>query len=346
MAIKAGGGKPAVPQFTVIPRRLISTSPADMVTVEPFEGRCFPLVVSPSAKVIDLVGWAESDRERIRAMLSRYGALLFRGFDVRTVAEFERFIVVTSGQPLPYLERSSPRTPRSGYIYSSTEYPAEQSIFLHSENSYQKTWPLKIFFYCEAAPEQGGETPIADTRTILQRISPGVRERFDREGVMYARNFGIGVGFSWQTVFQTEDRQAVEKYCSDHDIQYFWEGANGLRTTQVRKAIQIHPVTGESVWFNHAVFFHVSTLDPVTRRVFETSLSEAELPNNTYYGDGSAIEPEVLDHLRAAYNYEAVRFRWHQGDILMLDNMLAAHGRFPYSGGRKILVGMSEPHSA
>jgi hypothetical protein len=37
-----------------------------------------------------------------------------------------------------------------------------------------------------------------------------------------------------------------------------------------------------------------------------------------------------------------VSFPWQRGDILMLDNILAAHGRAPYEGPRKILVGMTE----
>jgi hypothetical protein len=73
--------------------------------------------------------------------------------------------------------------------------------------------------------------------------------------------------------------------------------------------------------------------------------SEEDLPNHTYYGDGSPIEPEVLDELRAAYQQETVSFPWQKGDILMLDNMLASHGREPYSGQRQVLVGMAEPYS-
>ena len=36
---------------------------------------------------------------------------------------------------------------------------------------------------------------------------------------------------------------------------------------------------------------------------------------------------------------------WQEVDVLLLDNMLVAHGRAPYTGARAILVGMAEPYS-
>jgi hypothetical protein len=40
-----------------------------------------------------------------------------------------------------------------------------------------------------------------------------------------------------------------------------------------------------------------------------------------------------------------VAFPWQKGDILLLDNMLVAHGRAPYAGPRKVVVAMAEPVS-
>ena len=96
-------------------------------------------------------------------------------------------------------------------------------------------------------------------------------------------------------------------------------------------------------WFNHATFFHISTLVPVIRDALLMQFEEEELPNNTYYGDGSPIEPEVLEALRDIYEKEQVLFPWQQGDIMLLDNMLSSHGRSPFKGERKIVAGMAQP---
>jgi alpha-ketoglutarate-dependent taurine dioxygenase len=122
-----------------------------------------------------------------------------------------------------------------------------------------------------------------------------------------------------------------------------WLDGNRLRTRAVRHVVAKHPKTGDVVWFNHGTFFHVSTLEPEVRDALLAQFAEEDLPSNTYYGDGSPIEPEVLDALRAAYHQEMIMFPWQLHDVLLLDNMLTAHARAPFSGPRKILVGMAEP---
>jgi alpha-ketoglutarate-dependent taurine dioxygenase len=106
-----------------------------------------------------------------------------------------------------------------------------------------------------------------------------------------------------------------------------------------------HPVTGETVWFNHATFFHVSTLEPMLRDALLAEFDPDDVPTNSCYGDGSPIEADVLDLLRAAYRDATVAFPWQEGDILLIDNMLAAHGRSPFTGPRKVVVAMAEPMS-
>lgn len=304
-----------------------------------------PLLVEPTSPGVDLMAWAAAHRELLEDNLHSRGGILFRGFNLQEPEELEAFIRAFSGGALEYRERSSPRSVVKGNIYTSTDYPASHPIFLHNENSYQSEWPLKIFFFCRRPPAEGGETPIADCRKVLARIAPEIQERFAKRNWMYVRNFGDGFGLSWQTVFQTRDRAQVEEHCRRTGIEVEWKEGNRLRSRAVRSAIARHPKTGELVWFNHATFFHVSTLEPIVRESLLAEFEDSELPANTYYGDGTPIEPGVMEHLREAYRRETVSFPWQKGDLLMLDNMLVAHGRAPFAGPREILVGMAEPVS-
>ncbi|MGI5150982.1 TauD/TfdA family dioxygenase [Plantactinospora sp. CA-294935] len=320
----------------------MTTGFADVRETEPVPGRSLPLVVEPAYAGFDLVKWAADNRPALHRRLARHGGILFRGFTAGSVEVFHHFITAASGEPLPYLERSSPRREVEGNVYTSTEHPANEAIFLHNEQSYNLTWPLRIFFHCTVAPAAGGATPVADCRRVYQRISARTRDRFAERGYRYVRNFGSGFGLGWREAFQTDDRATVERYCEANGIEHRWLGGERLSTAQVRAAVHQHPESGETTWFNHVTFFHVSTLDPVLSRAL-LSMGRDRLPNNTYYGDGTEIEPEVLDELRAAYHAETVVFPWREGDILMLDNMLAAHGREAFTPPRRILVGMTQP---
>lgn len=304
-----------------------------------------PLVITSSVKGVNLAVWANSNQDFIDKILLKHGAIVFRGFNVNGAIEFEEVIKSISGELLEYHERSSPRSLISGRIYTSTDYPAEQSIFLHNEHSYSTSWPMKLFFYCVTPAHQGGETLLADSRKIFEHIDPTIRNSFIQKKWMYVRNFGDRFGLSWQTAFQTTDKTVVEKYCRANDIEFEWKDKNRLKTRQVREAAVRHPRTGEMVWFNHLAFFHVSILEPTVSNALLAEFEEQDLPNNTYYGDGSPIKPSVLDKLREAYCQEAISFPWQEGDILLIDNMLTSHGRAPFIGPRKVLVGMAEPFS-
>jgi alpha-ketoglutarate-dependent taurine dioxygenase len=340
-----GGRRATGGEFQGGGRRAVRLTTAALVKVGRLaSGQALPALVEPDFPRLDAAAWAASNRSFVEAELHRAGALLFRGFGLGTLAEFETFVRAFSPELMEYGERSSPRSRLGDGVYTSTDYPAEQAIMLHNEQSYTLNWPMKIWFFCLQAAERGGRTPLADSRRILGRLPATLAEGFRRKGVMYVRNYNAGLGLPWQEVFQTNDRALVESYCRKEGIEVEWRrGGEQLRTRQVRPAVRRHPQTGEEVWFNHATFFHLAGLEASAREALLAAVEESEVPFNTFYGDGAAIEPSVLAEIRAAYGRETASFDWQRGDVLMVDNMLAAHGRESYEGGRQIAVAMAEP---
>jgi alpha-ketoglutarate-dependent taurine dioxygenase len=332
-------------------RRAIGLDPAagdgtEMVKTEFLApGQRLPLVVRPRLQGLNLPAWTADNREFVESNLRQHGGLLFRGFEMSGREDFAEFLTALGLRRMEYTEGATPRTKLGDSIYTSTEYPPEQSIALHNELNYVVTWPMKILFFCVTAAEAGGETPIADVRRVYDRIDPKVRERFCEKGWMLMRNAGEGLSLPWQTTFHAASREELEEYCRRAQVEFEWKGDDRLRTRQVRPAVARHPQTGEWVWFNHVAFWHVSSLEPAVREAMLKVFREEDLPYNTYYGDGSPIPDEAVAELRAAYDAETVRFLWEKGDLLLLDNMLVAHGRRPFAGARKILTAMGDPNS-
>lgn len=336
--------KPSLKRLGPVRRKEISVSAQELVRVGDLRpGELLPLLVEPEIEGLKLAAWAEKNRETLDRHLAERGGVLFRGFAVRGEEDLQGVVQAVSGSLMEYTYRSTPRTRLSGRIYTSTEYPADQSIPMHNEMSYSAHWPMKIFFLCVVAAETQGETPIADSRRVYQRLDPALRERFAEKKVMYVRNYGEGVDLSWQDVFQTSDRAEVEAFCRDNDITCEWREGDRLSTRQVCQAVARHPRTGEWVWFNQAHLFHVSSLQPDVRAMLVEAFGEQGVPRTACYGDGSPIEESALDEIRGVYAEESVAFPWREGDLLLLDNMLVAHGRRPYTGKRRVVVGMSEP---
>jgi len=305
-----------------------------------------PFVIAADQAEVELASWAAAHRAAIDAWLLEHRALLFRGFALRDAPAFHAAVCASSAGPLlEYRDRSTPRYEVGQRVYVSTVYPPNERIHLHNEGTYWTTWPLKIYFCCLQPAATGGETPIADMRRVAARIDPQVQEEFRRKQVMYVRNYNPGIGLSWQDAFQAEDPREVEAYGAHHGIAMVWHGDGRLRTRQTRPAFRAHPRTAESIWFNHAAFFHVSSLKPRVREALLSAYGEEDLPYNTYFGDATPIPADMVAHIRDAYAAEQVAFPWQAGDVLMLDNMTMAHARESYTGDRTVIVAMTEAHS-
>jgi alpha-ketoglutarate-dependent taurine dioxygenase len=288
--------------------------------------------------------WCQENAQHVERLLSETGALLIRGLTISGSKKFAGFLTSLFQSELQeYNYRSTPRTELRGNIYTATEYHAAATIVQHNECAYANDWPMRLGLACLTPARSGGETPISDSAEVLRRLPASIVDEFQRRGVMYVRNYSE-VDLPWTEVFQTSKRSDVDRYCAAHGIGCEWREDGSLRTWQVNPAVVHHPRSGKPLWFNQAHLFHVSALPPEDCQHLRDVFPEERLPRHVYFGDGAPIPAAVIATINAIYREQQIAFPWQENDLLLLDNMMYTHGRNPYQGERKVIVGMARSY--
>ena len=319
-----------------------------------FGDEALPLVLTPKRQEPDFCGLLKERHEDLKQKLLQHGALLFRGFAISDAADFQGVIDALSlGPTLDYIGGDSPRTKITGSVYTSTEAPRSFKIPLHNELSFVSRYPKHILFFCDVAPRDRGETIIADARRVYRTVDDAVRRRFEEKGLKYVSAY-YGTSRlmdvvnpshkSWRQVFETDDPARVEALCREHDFAFEWHGENWIRISQTRPATITHPETGEHVWFSQP---HLYDFNPRLLGFWQWAGAKLFYArkrtrlHEVFHADGSPIARADLYHLLDTLDACTVRFPWQRGDVLLLDNVLAMHGREPFTGERRILAAMT-----
>ena len=302
-------------------------------------GREFPLVIEAESRELDPVAWAREQRDFIDTALCRHGGVLFRGFGLETPQDFEAFAEVV--EPGLYGQYGDlPKKEGGRNLYRSTPYPEREMILFHNESAHLERWPRKQWFFCELPSPVGGATPIVDGREMLRRLPTAIAGEFARKGLLYVRTFTPRLDVDWRDFYKTDDRDALMARLRAAGTEARWLDEHTLQTRTRCPAVITHPVTGERVFFNQVQLHHPSCLEPQGRADLVALVGADRLPRQVFFGDGSPIADETMAEVGRAYEACAVRFDWRRGDVVMLDNMIAAHARDPYEGPRKIVVAM------
>ncbi len=201
--------------------------------------------------------------------------------------------------------------------------------------------PARLLFFCETPAATGGATPVADGARWLDSLDREVRDGFSA-GIRYIQNLpdGHGLGRSWQDTFETDEKNNVEAYLSAAGATWEWT-RSGLRVSQVRPATTRHPVTRAEVWFNQADQWHLASLGREIASALAEMMPEEDMPQSVRFADGSPIPDDYVLQTRDRGLQSAVDVDWRAGDVLLLDNVLVAHGRRKFTGSRRVLVAMS-----
>lgn len=209
----------------------------------------------------DLKIFLKNNWSSLKKKYKKNGLLLFRGFDVNNLENFNEAINSIHKKIVNYTEGSTPRTNVKGKIYTSTEISSKRQIPLHNEMSYTVKYPKNLWFYAHKISSKGGYTTVADSSKIYEQIPKKFKNQFEKKKVMYVRKYGVGFDLSWQKTFGTKNKKKVEKYCKNKKIKFNWIDKDKLVTWQIQRFSIYNKNIKKRVWFNQAHLFHHSNID-------------------------------------------------------------------------------------
>ncbi|KAF8400951.1 hypothetical protein HHK36_014254 [Tetracentron sinense] len=306
------------------------------------DGFLFPTVISPNSQVgFNLSLLAESIREQkpwLEALLHSSGAILLRGFPVKTALDFNEVVEAFGYDELPYVGGAAPRSNVFGRVFTANESPPDQKIPFHHEMAQVPEFPSKLFFFCEVEPLSGGETPIVLSHLIYETMKeryPEFVERLEEHGLIYTRILGAGddlsspIGRGWQSTFLTQDKSTAEERATRLGMKLEWL-EDGVKTVMGPiPAIKFDKMRGRKIWFNSMVAAYTGWKD--TRNDPERAVT---------FGDGTPLPANIIYDCLEILDEESVAIPWRKGDVLLLDNLAILHSRRPFDPPRRILASL------
>lgn len=304
------------------------------------------VLVTPKYYGVDKEYFFANFKHEIERMLLKYGAIIFRQFDVTSLTDFRVFSELSIAPLMDYEERTTPRTSskKEEQVYSSTEYHSRLPIYLHNENSYASSWPGKIMFWCARRASVGGESLLADCRKVYSSLQSELTDVNESSEIVYTRRFDSHIGLGWKEAFSVADEKQLEYVLNEKSYTWHWEN-DVIYVSRKSRWIRRHPLTDEPVWFNHALFFNnefIASQLGVPKSNLEAI--KKYMPYVTSF-TSSDSDSRIMASIRRAYDEHTMSISLENGDVLFLDNMIMAHGRTSFRGERKMYVTMGQPYS-
>lgn len=305
----------------------------------------FPLVLAPRDGAVvgktGLTQWCQRHEVELRSMALHHGAVLLRGCTVQSADDFSAVTRVLNCEAYPYLGGAAPREEIiAGEVYTLNDSPLDQPIPFHHVLSQAPRPPSFAFLYCEQA--EGGSTPIihsGEVAAFLERTAPDFARKLEVQGVRYIRvipevtDKSSAQGRSWRDTFCVSTREEAEEVMRKQSISWEWLANGDCRTvTAVLPALRVDRRTGKKVFFNSIVAALMGWND--ARNVGEKSV---------VLGDGSVPDIDTIRAVARFMEDRRVTFKWQQGDVLFIDNMLVMTGRDSSMSPGRVLISLRGP---
>jgi len=323
----------------------------DLMTLDEaqdLESGVFPLAVSGHAveaasaqSGLDAVdAWVATRRDDIDKLLSVHGAILFRGFPLVSVDDFDRFVRAFDFPNFQYRDSLSNavRVNRTERVFTANEAPPDVEIFMHHEMAQTPVYPSRLFFFCEKPSEEAGATPICRSDLLWTSIKaelPEFASAAEARGLLYTNvmpdtdDAGSGQGRSWRSTFFADSREAAEARMRELGYAWEWQDDGSLRATTPTLAAVRTLDDGRQTFFNQLIAGFRGWKD-----------SRNDPSKAITFGDGAPLDRDAVMRLCDIADELTFEIPWQAGDVALIDNYLVMHGRRPFSGTRRVLASL------
>jgi hypothetical protein len=303
----------------------------------------FPSIIVNDGSITSLDqarSWISENLKILKKELSCSGALLFRGFPVTDAATYDSFFSAFEYKNFTYKESLSNavRINYTDQVFSANEAPKHVEISLHNEMAQTPIFPNIISLFCEKTADSGGATVLCRSDVVYQKIAaakPQLTAKLAEVGIQYTTiipsgdNLDSAQGRGWQSTLSVETKDQAEEKLNSLGYRWEWQSDESLLAqTKVLPAIKSLD-NGRQVFFNQII------------AAYQGWAGVKENPSKGLcFGDGSDIPKHYLDTLCAIAEETAYDLMWQNGDVAVVDNHIAMHGRRPYGGDsvRRVLV--------
>lgn len=325
----------------------------DLPQQKQFDGEPFPLALAwpewGDGDDVAAYGWASQHRQELDHLLKRHGALLFRGFGLRSADDFDRFVRAFDYPNFAYADSLSNavRVNLSERVFTANEAPPSVTISLHHEMAQTPIYPSRLFFFCEASPPVGGATPLCRSDKLfeaMQQEMPAFAEACEQKGLRYSHVMppendpASGLGRSWRSTLGVETAEAAEQRLRKLGYDWQWLEDGSLRvTTPVLPAVR-ELSSPDGAGTNEAV--RKSFFNQLIAAATGWKDSRNDPSKAITHGDGTPLDQQAVQRAVDLAEQFTVDVDWQPGDVALVDNYVVMHGRRTFEGRRRVLASL------
>ena len=305
----------------------------------------FPLAIkAPEGFLSEGCEWASGVAGELSKAAFEHGAVLVRGLPLIKPEDFDAVVSAFNFPNFSYADSLSNAyrinyTPR---VFSANEAPSDITIFLHHEMAQTPIYPSKLFFFCQRAADEGGATPICRSDVLWKRLCeqrPDFAEACRARGLKYSNvmpaeaDKSSGMGRSWQSTFSVDTRKDAEARLVKLSYSWEWQPNGDLRvTTPVLPAVR-DLGDGRASFFNQLIAAFNGWKD-----------IRNDPARAITFGDGTPIDSGDVAAASAIADEVTFDIPWQAGDLALVDNYVAMHGRRNFKGTRRVLASLVADH--